>query len=128
MEMGGQLHSVAGRRRDGQRSSASSELKLLLRLLPLDAAGDPAERSGSVPKGERGSSIRISSSRCSSFKVLQKKSVNRGGAVLAAGGSSAASGDGMKAQLLPLEQPYWADREHEPGFPVPVRDTNRKVG
>lgn len=75
METGGQLHSVTGQRPDGQSSSASSELKLLLRLLPLDAAGDPAERSGSVPKGERGSSIRISSSRCSSFKVLQKKSV-----------------------------------------------------
>lgn len=52
----------------------------------------------------------------------------RGGAGLAAGGSGAASGDGMKVQLLPLKQPYWADREHEPGFPIPVKDTHRKVG
>lgn len=74
-ETGGQLESVTGQHLDGQSSSASSELKLLWQLLPLDAVGDPAERSGSVPKGERGSSIRILSSRCSSFKVLQKKSV-----------------------------------------------------
>ena len=62
--------------RDPYRSSPSAELKLLRRLLSLDAApGEPAERSGSVPKGESGSSIRISSSRCSSLSVALKKSV-----------------------------------------------------
>lgn len=56
------------------RSSPSAELKLLLRLLSLEAApGEPAERSGSAPNGESGSSIRISSSRRSSLGV--KKSV-----------------------------------------------------
>lgn len=58
------------------RSSPSAELKLLLRLLSLEAApGEPAERSGSAPNGESGSSIRISSSRCSSLSVELKKSV-----------------------------------------------------
>lgn len=58
------------------RSSFSAELKLLLRLLSLEAApGEPAERSGSVPNGESGLSIRISSSRCSSLSVELKKSV-----------------------------------------------------
>lgn len=58
------------------RSSPSAELKLVLRLLSLEAApGEPAERSGSAPNGESGSSIRISSRRCSSLSVELKKSV-----------------------------------------------------
>lgn len=58
------------------KSSPPAELKLLLRLLSLDAApGEPADKSGSAPKGERASSIRISSSLCSSFSVALKKSV-----------------------------------------------------
>lgn len=71
-------HKTIGVWQRGQpyRSSPSAELKLLLRLLSLEAApGEPAERSGSVPKGESGSSIRISSSRCSSLSVALKKSV-----------------------------------------------------
>lgn len=50
-------------------------LKLERRLEPLEASGEPADRSGSVPNGESGSSMRISSSRCSSFSVALKKSV-----------------------------------------------------
>lgn len=59
----------------GQRSSLSSVLKLLLRLLPLEGLGEVAESSGSVPNGDSASSMRSSSRRCSSFRVALKKSV-----------------------------------------------------
>lgn len=59
----------------GQRSSPSSVLKLLLRLLSLDALGEAADSSGSAPNGDSASSIKSSSSRCSSFNVALKKSV-----------------------------------------------------
>lgn len=59
----------------GQRSSLSSVLKLLLRLLPFEGLGEVAESSGSVPNGDSASSMRSSSSRCSSFRVALKKSV-----------------------------------------------------
>lgn len=36
----------------------------------------------------------------------------------------AALGDEAKAQRIPWKWPYWADREREPGSPVPVKHTN----
>lgn len=56
-------------------SSLSSELKLL-RLFALETAGEVAERSGSVPKGQIVSLSSMPSNLCSSFKAaLNDKSV-----------------------------------------------------